>query len=169
MIKSSKTSKIESLRSLILLMAAVCFALPSWGVLSEYNLDQTLISLSTDMVVLQQNVRKDIRRFENRQVEFSAGNDPKLVRKIILDSFHDIDGVVKGRKHVVIMRNFGGGIMRIELKVWIDSEKYLAAEPAVREAIFEAFRRNDIQGATFLQHMDSKGTNSIMTNNITIL
>lgn len=110
-------------------------------------------------------------RVELRHIVFdiSAGNDPKLVRKIILDSFHDIDGVVKSRKHVVIMRNFGGGIMRIELKVWIDSEKYLAAEPAVREAIFEAFRRNDIQGATFLQHIDSKGTNSIMTNNITIL
>lgn len=51
-------------------MTAVWFTLPSWGVLSEYNLDQTLISLSSDMAVLQQNVRKDIRRFENRQVEF---------------------------------------------------------------------------------------------------
>lgn len=64
------TSKIERLRVLILLMAAVCFTLPSWGVLSEYNLDQTLISLSADMEALQQNVRKDIRRFENRQKEF---------------------------------------------------------------------------------------------------
>lgn len=51
-------------------MTAVCFILPSWGVLSEYNLDQTLISLSADMEALQQNVRKDIRRFENRQIEF---------------------------------------------------------------------------------------------------
>lgn len=64
------TSKIERSRALILLMAAVCFTLPSWGVLSEYNLDQTLISLSADMKALQQNVRKDIRRFENRQIEF---------------------------------------------------------------------------------------------------
>lgn len=51
-------------------MTAMCFTLPSWGVLSEYNLDQTLISLSADMAALQQNVRKDIRRFENRQEEF---------------------------------------------------------------------------------------------------
>lgn len=64
------TSKIERSRALILLMATVCFTLPSWGVLSEYNLDQTLISLSADMKALQQNVRKDIRRFENRQIEF---------------------------------------------------------------------------------------------------
>lgn len=54
----------------MLLMAAMWFTLPSWGVLSEYNLDQTMISLSADMAALQQNVRKDIRRFENRQIEF---------------------------------------------------------------------------------------------------
>lgn len=54
----------------MLLMAAMWFTLPSWGVLSEYNLDQTMISLSADMAELQQNVRKDIRRFENRQIEF---------------------------------------------------------------------------------------------------
>lgn len=101
--------------------------------------------------------------------DISDNNDPKLVRKIILDSFHGIDGVDESRKHVVIMRNFGSGIMRVELKVWIDSEKYLATEPAVREAIFEAFRQNDIQGATFFQQIDSKGTDSIMTNNITFL
>ncbi|WP_300971847.1 hypothetical protein [Duncaniella muris] len=64
------TSKIEKIRVLIFLMTAVCFTLPSWGVLSEYDLDQTLISLSADMEALQQNVIKDIRRFENRQKEF---------------------------------------------------------------------------------------------------
>lgn len=101
--------------------------------------------------------------------DISENNDPKLVRKIILDSFHGIDGVDESRRHVVIMRNFGSGIMRVELKVWIDSEKYLATEPAVREAIFEAFRQNNIQAATFLQHIDSKGTNSIMSNHITLL
>lgn len=100
--------------------------------------------------------------------DISENNDPKLVRKIILDSFHGIDGVDESRKHVVIMRNFGSGVMRVELKVWIDSEKYLATEPAVREAIFEAFRRNDIQGATFFQHIDSKKTDSVMTEGITI-
>ena len=57
--------------------------------------------------------------------DISENNDPKLVRKIILDSFQDIDGVDENRKHVVIMRNFGSGVMRVELKVWIDSEKYL--------------------------------------------
>lgn len=108
---------------------------------------------------------------ELRHIAFdiSENNDPKLVRKIILDSFHGIDGVDESRKHVVIMRNFGSGVMRVELKVWIDSEKYLATEPAVREAIFEAFRQNNIQAATFLQQIDSKGTDSIMTDNITIL
>lgn len=108
---------------------------------------------------------------ELRHIAFdiSENNDPKLVRKIILDSFHGIDGVDESRKHVVIMRNFGSGVMRVELKVWIDSEKYLATEPAVREAIFEVFRQNNIQAATFLQQIDSKGTDSIMTDNITIL
>lgn len=100
--------------------------------------------------------------------DISENNDPKSVRKIILDSFHGIDGVDGNRKHVVIMRNFGSGVMRVELKVWIDSEKYLAAEPAVREAIFEAFRQNNIQGATFFQQIDSKGTDSIMTDYMTI-
>ena len=112
----------------------------------------------------------------NHSVEFphivfdiSENNDPKSVRNIILDSFHGIDGVDESREHVVIMRNFGSGVMRVELKVWIDSEKYLATEPAVREAIFEAFRQNGIQGATFFQQMDSKGTGSIMTDHVTIL
>jgi hypothetical protein len=76
--------------------------------------------------------------------------------------------VDESRKHVVIMRNFGSGIMRVELKVWIDSEKYLATEPAVREAVFEAFRQNGIQAASFIQQIDSKGADSIMTNRITI-
>lgn len=100
--------------------------------------------------------------------DISESNDPKSVRNIILDSFHGIDGIDESRKHVVIMRNFGSGVMRVELKVWIDSEKYLAAEPAVREAIFEAFRQNNIQGATFFQQIDSKGADSIMTDYMTI-
>lgn len=58
------------LRIVFFLMTAICVVLPSWGVLSEYNLDQTLISLSADMQVLQKNIRKDIMRFENRQTEF---------------------------------------------------------------------------------------------------
>ena len=95
--------------------------------------------------------------------DISVNNDPKLVRKIILDSFQDIDGVDESRKHVVIMRNFGSGVMRVELKVWVDSEKYLATEPAVREAIFEAFRNYNIHEASFLQHMDSKEADLLMT------
>ena len=94
--------------------------------------------------------------------DISENNDPKLVRKIILDSFHGIDGVDENRKHVVIMRNFGSGVMRVELKVWIDSEKYLATEPAVREAIFEAFREHDIHAATFVQQIESKCAHTIM-------
>lgn len=94
--------------------------------------------------------------------DISENNDPKLVRKIILDSFHGIDGVDESRKHVVIMRNFGSGVMRVELKVWIDSEKYLATEPAVREAIFEAFRRNDIHAATFFQQVEAQCAYTIM-------
>lgn len=94
--------------------------------------------------------------------DISENNDPKLVRKIILDSFQDIDGVDESRKHVVIMRNFGSGVMRVELKVWIDSEKYLATEPAVREAIFEAFRRNDIHAATFVQQVEAQCAYTIM-------
>jgi small-conductance mechanosensitive channel len=96
--------------------------------------------------------------------DISENNDPKLVRKIILDSFQDIDGVDENRKHVVIMRNFGSGVMRVELKVWIDSEKYLATEPAVREAIFEAFRSHDIHAATFLQQIAAKSAYSFMTD-----
>lgn len=96
-------------------------------------------------------------------IDISSDNDPQTVRSIILDSFHGIDGVDESRKHVVIMRNFGSGIMRVELKVWIDSEKYLATEPAVREAIFGAFRAHGIQAATFLQLIDTHATDSIMT------
>lgn len=90
-------------------------------------------------------------RVELRHIMFdiSVENDPKSVREIILGSFHGIDGVDEGREHRVIMRDFGSGIMRVELKVWIDSEKYLVTEPAVREAIFEAFRDHNIQAASF--------------------
>lgn len=94
--------------------------------------------------------------------DISENNDPKLVRKIILDSFHGIDGVDESRKHVVIMRNFGSGVMRVELKVWIDSEKYLATEPAVREAIFEVFRQNNIHAATFFQQVEAQCAYTIM-------
>lgn len=94
--------------------------------------------------------------------DISENNDPKFVRKIILDSFHGIDGVDDSRKHVVIMRNFGSGVMRVELKVWIDSEKYLATEPAVREAIFEVFRQNNIHAATFFQQVEAQCAYTIM-------
>lgn len=108
---------------------------------------------------------------ELRHITFdiSADNDPKIVRKLILDCFREIDGVDNTRKHVVIMRNFGSGVMRVELKVWIDSEKYLATEPAVREAVFEMFRENGIQKASFIEQVDSKASDSLMTNNRTIL
>lgn len=94
--------------------------------------------------------------------DISENNDPKFIRKIILDSFHGIDGVDESRKHVVIMRNFGSGVMRVELKVWIDSEKYLATEPAVREAIFEAFRQHEIHAATFVQQIEAQCAYTIM-------
>lgn len=108
---------------------------------------------------------------ELRHITFdiSADNDPKFVRELILNCFRDIDGVDNTRNHVVIMRNFGSGVMRVELKVWIDSEKYLATEPAVREAVFEAFKANGIQKATFMEQIESKGSDSMMTNNRTIL
>lgn len=110
-------------------------------------------------------------RVELRHITFdiSTNNDPKAVRNLILDCFRDIDGVDNTRKHVVIMRNFGSGVMRVELKVWIDSEKYLATEPAVREAVFEAFRANGIKKASFIEQFDAKGSASIMENNRTIL
>lgn len=94
--------------------------------------------------------------------DISENNDPKFIRKIILESFHGIDGVDESRRHVVIMRNFGSGVMRVELKVWIDSEKYLATEPAVREAIFEAFRQHEIHAATFVQQIEAQCAHTIM-------
>ncbi len=104
---------------------------------------------------------------ELRHITFdiSANNDPKSVRKLILECIGEIDGVDNTRKHVVIIRNFGSGIMRVELKVWIDSEKYLATEPAVREAVFETFRANGVENATFLQKIDTDTSSSIMNNN----
>lgn len=126
------------------------------------------IMTMTNRQLFEKNFRNMTRNHsvELRHITFdiSSGNDPKAVRDIILASFRGIDGVDGNRRHVVIMRNFGSGIMRVELKVWIDSEKYLAAEPAVREAVFEAFRRHGIHEATFLQHIESKGSDSIMTN-----
>lgn len=110
-------------------------------------------------------------RVEVRHITFdiSAENDPKVIRELILNSFRDIDGVDNSRRHVVIIRNFGSGVMRVELKVWIDSEKYLVTEPAVREAVFETFRVHDIRKATFVEQVEAKGSDSIMTNNRTIL
>lgn len=131
------------------------------------------IMTMTNRMLFEKNFKNMTRnhRVELRHIVFdiSAVNDPKAVRDIILGSFSGIDGVDDSRRHVVIMRNFASGIMRVELKVWIDSEKYLATEPAVREAIFEAFRRHGIQAATFLQQIDSKGSDTIMNNGITIL
>ncbi len=110
-------------------------------------------------------------RVELRHITFdiSAENDPKAVRALILACLMDISGVDNSRKHVVIIRNFGSGVMRVELKVWIDSEMYLAAEPAVREAVFEAFRANGIRKATFIEQVESNGSSNIMTNNRTII
>lgn len=105
-------------------------------------------------------------RVEVRHITFdiSSNNNPKIVRDLILNSLRDVDGVDNTRKHVVIIRNFGSGIMRVELKVWIDSEKYLTAEPAVREAVFESFRVNGIEAASFLQKIDTDASSSIMNN-----
>lgn len=131
------------------------------------------IMTMTNRQLFEKNFKNMTRNHcvELRHITFdiSADNDPKAVRRLILDSFRDIDGVDNTRKHVVIIRNFGSGVMRVELKVWIDSEKYLAAEPAVREAVFEAFRANGIQKATFMEQIESKGSDSMMTNNRTIL
>lgn len=108
---------------------------------------------------------------ELRHITFdiSADNDPKFVRQLILNCFKHIDGVDNSRKHVVIIRNFGSGVMRVELKVWIDSEKYLTTEPAVREAVFEAFLANNIREATFIDQVEAKGAANIMSNNRTII
>lgn len=107
-------------------------------------------------------------RVELRHLTFdiSTDNDPKFVRELILGSFKGIDGVDEERRHVVIMRNFGSGVLRVELKVWIDSEKYLATEPAVREAVFAAFKANDIKAATFIQQIDSKGSGVLMSGSL---
>lgn len=131
------------------------------------------IMTMTNRQLFEKNFKNMTRNHcvELRHITFdiSADNDPKAVRQLILDCFRDIDGVDNTRKHVVIMRNFGSGVMRVELKVWIDSEKYLATEPAVREAVFEAFKANEIQKATFMEQIESKGSDSMMTNNRTIL
>lgn len=131
------------------------------------------IMTMTNRQLFEKNFKNMTRNHcvELRHITFdiSADNDPKAVRELILACFRDIDGVDNTRKHVVIMRNFGSGVMRVELKVWIDSEKYLATEPAVREAVFETFRANGIQKATFMEQIESKGSDSMMINNRTIL
>lgn len=57
-------------RYIFLLLTAMFFVLPSKAVLSEDNIDRTLMSLSADMKVLEENIQSDLRRFENRQTEF---------------------------------------------------------------------------------------------------
>ena len=47
-------------------------ALPSWAVLSEDNIDRTVIMLSEDMKVLESNIQKDLQRFEYRQYAFRS-------------------------------------------------------------------------------------------------
>ena len=116
------------------------------------------IMTMTNRMLFEKNFRNMTRnhRVELRHIVFdiSADNDPKLVRRIILESFRDIDGVDNSRQHVVIMRDVGKNIMTIELKAWIDSEKYLATEPAVREAVYEAFRQHGIRKAVYILQVE---------------
>lgn len=60
------------LRYILTLMTAMCLALPSKAVLSEDNIDRTLVSLAADMKVLEENIQTDLKRFENRQTEFRS-------------------------------------------------------------------------------------------------
>ena len=117
------------------------------------------IMTMTNRMLFEKNFRNMTRnhRVEIRHITFdiAADNDPKFVREVILESFRGIDGVDDSRRHVVIMRNFGRNIMKVELKVWIDSDKYLATEPAVREAVYEAFRQHGIEKAVPILQLES--------------
>lgn len=62
-------------RHILLVVMAILCVLPSQAVLSEDNIDRTVIMLSADMKVLEQNIRSDLKRFENRQREFRCNLD----------------------------------------------------------------------------------------------
>ena len=59
-----------SFKHVLLCVAAMCCALSPKAVLPEGNIDRTMVMLSEDMKVLQQNITTDLQRFDDKLKEF---------------------------------------------------------------------------------------------------
>mgnify|MGYP004446692541 FL=1 len=113
---------------------------------------------------------KNMTRNESKEIrhlifDISDNNDMAKVRQIIFETAKGMPGVVNYDRHAVVIRYFSSGIVRIDYKCWMDSNKYLVAEPAVREAIFKAFHENGITMAEFRDELDARTSSFLMENN----
>lgn len=116
--------------------------------------------LGSTFTNLTLNNRREIRHII---FDISADSDLIKAKDLMLDASLGVDGVVDHDKHYVVMRNTNSGIVRLDYKCWIDSAKYLKAEPAVREAIFRAFRANGIEIANLPAELGLHLTSTIIT------
>lgn len=115
--------------------------------------------LSSSFTNLTLNRRREIRHIV---FDICDDSDLDLAKRLMIEASKDLDGVVDHDKHYVVMRNTNSGIVRLDYKCWIDSAHYLRTEPAVREAIFKAFRANGIKIADFAGELGMKVNNSVI-------
>ena len=94
--------------------------------------------------------------------DITQGSNIDLARELMLKSAQGISGVVDYEKHYVVVKYISCGIVRLDYKCWIDSATYLRSEPAVREAIYHAFKENGIEIADFTKSMDMRASAKIM-------
>ena len=106
--------------------------------------------------------RNDCKEIRHIIFDLVDTNDMDKVRQIILDTAKDMPGVVDFENHYIVMRHFTCGIVRLDYKCWLDSKTYLRTEPAIREAIFKAFRENGIEVAELTTELDARTSTLIM-------
>ena len=108
--------------------------------------------------------RNNCKEIRHIIFDIADTNDMAKVRQIMLDTAKEMPGVVDFEKHYIVMRNFTCGIVRLDYKCWIDSNTYLRTEPAVREAIFQAFRDNGVVGVELREELDARTSSFLIDN-----
>ena len=106
--------------------------------------------------------RSNCKEIRHIVFDLADSNDMAKVREIILETAKGMPGVVDFDKHYIVMRNFTCGIVRLDYKCWLNSHTYLRTEPAVREAIFKAFRENGIVMAELRTELDARTSSFLM-------
>ena len=143
------------------------------GVVASVGIMSTSITTEDGPVVSMPNRQLFARHFINysrnhcheiRHIIFdiTQGSNIDLARELMLKSAQGSSGVVDYEKHYVVVKYISCGIVRLDYKCWIDSATYLRSEPAVREAIYHAFKENGIEIADFTKSMDMRASAKIM-------